>query len=81
MPRYHLNFYSAKRLVIDEEGSEFASLEDAIELAMSSLREMVTIASNSTDLNVPTRVAVTDEAGEELATFGVATALPQELPA
>jgi hypothetical protein len=81
MPRYHLNFYSAKRLVIDEEGSEFASLEDAIELAMSTFREMAAIALNSTNPNVPTRVVVTDAAGEELATFAAATALPEQLRA
>lgn len=75
MTRYFIDLRDARGTIRDEEGREFAHLEDALDEAKASARDMVQqYMQDRISLN-ETCVEVRDEAGRTLASLTVAEVL------
>ena len=67
MPCFHLNIRDGED-VIDEEGQEYASLDDARLAAVTSARELMAADIRTGLLSLDDRIEITDPAGALLAT-------------
>lgn len=67
MPCFHLNIRDGFD-VVDEEGQEFASLDDARRAAVASARDMMAADIRSGSLSLDERIEITNQEGAILAT-------------
>ena len=67
MPCYHFNIRDGVDIV-DEEGQEFASLDDARDVAVTSARDLMAADIRAGTLTLDERIEITDNGGELLAT-------------
>jgi len=67
VPCFHLNIRDGFD-VVDEEGQEFASLDDARRAAVASARDLMAADIRSGLLSLDERIEITDPAGAILAT-------------
>lgn len=64
--RLHLNYVIRDRLLIDDEGADFASAEDGIEETKLGAREMLAAAIRGNNDNFPQSMSVVDDFGNIL---------------
>jgi hypothetical protein len=75
MARYFIDLHDARGIVRDEEGADYAHLEDALDEAKASARDMVQqYMENRVSMNA-TCIEVRDTAGRTLASLTVAEVL------
>jgi hypothetical protein len=78
MPRFYINSLNARdQLAEDDEGSDFPSLENAREAALTSAREVLADHIKY-QAGIPLKaVIIADERGQELVTIPATECLPQ----
>ena len=77
MPKFFFSFRTRNGLTKDDQGTEFPSLEEAREAALTSAREMVSQNVKFASTDPLEAVIVTDESGRELMTIPAENVMPQ----
>jgi hypothetical protein len=78
MPKFYINFLNTgDELAEDDEGSDFPSLENAREAALTSAREILAEDIKGRAGFLLKAVIIADERGQELATIHAKEILPQ----
>jgi hypothetical protein len=77
MTKFHFHVRAGDELTLDHEGAEFPDYSAALREATLSARELLVEAIKSGKQQIAETLVITDDAGQELGTFPLATLLPK----
>lgn len=79
MTRFYLHLHNRLGFVRDEEGAGFASLHAAREVALASIRDIISEEAKAGQIDLRGRIVVANEADETLAVVPFAEAVEVHL--